>query len=354
MNHLFSLLSAGLLALLPLPLVAQEAISPAAIACSGTHQQINEQSYVRLGGIEQWVTIRGEHCGNPVVLIVHGGPGNPNTPYAHPPYQAWEKDFTLVNWDQRGAGKTFARNPVLPDAQGNDLTVERMAADGNELAAMLRTHLRVNQVILMGGSWGSVLAVHMAKSRPDLYRAYIGTGQMVSHADNLPASYRKVMALARAAGDANTVAVLESIGAPPWTNPRAMGMLRRASRPYEANTAVPAPASWRAWAPAYATEQASASYEQGEDYSWIQFVGLKGNGMLSTIDLPKLGLDFKLPVFIVQGSDDLVTVPDVAKRYFDAITAPQKEFFLLARTGHDPNPPMIEAQYRILTTKVPK
>ncbi len=349
-----SCFAAGLLALLPLAVCAQSLPLATPLACHAGQPKVDEAGYVRIGGIEQWVTIKGDNCANPVILFAHGGPGNPNTPYADGPYRAWEKQFTLVEWDQRGAGKTFARNRVKPGDDGPLLSVEQIAHDGTELAGLVLSHLTAKKAILMGGSWGSVVAVHMAKARPELFAAYVGSGQLVSHADNLPASYARLMEKARAAGDTKAIATLDSIGAPPWSNPRAMGMMRRISRPYEAKTAVPAPAAWLALAPAYATPQALADYEAGEDYSWLQFVGLKGNGMLSTIDLPKLGLDFKLPVFLVQGEDDLVTVPAVARRYFDAIAAPHKEFFLLARTGHDPNPPMIAAQWRIVTTLVPQ
>jgi alpha-beta hydrolase superfamily lysophospholipase len=77
-----------------------------------------------------------------------------------------------------------------------------------------------------------------------------------------------------------------------------------------------------------------ADYAAGEEFSYVQFVGLEGNGMFATVDLPKLGLTFELPVFMIQGSEDLVTRPEVAKRYFDRIVAPQKEYVLLPRTYH--------------------
>ena len=95
-----------------------------------------------------------------------------------------------------------------------------------------------------------------------------------------------------------------------------------------------------------------ADHEAGEEFSFLQFVGLNGDGMFSGIDLPKLGLRFDIPVYLVQGAEDLVTTPEVAKRYFDDIVAPHKEFVLLPRTGHDPNEAMIEAQYGILKTRV--
>lgn len=322
---------------------------PGSTKCLSNAQEVKEEGFISIGGIEQWVTIKGAHCSNPVVLFLHGGPGNPLSPYAGSVYGAWEKEFTLIQWDQRGAGKTYGRNR---DTAQSELTIERMTQDGIELASYLIKHLDKKKIVLLGGSWGSVLGVHMAKSRPDLFHAYIGVGQLVSYQENQAASYRKILALARTADDTKTLSAIETLGPPPWVNPRNFGILRRATRAYEAKTSTPAPESWWVPSPDYATPDMQAAYEGGEDYSYLQFVGLKGNGMFSLIDLPKLGTTFELPVFMVQGSEDLVTTPDVAKRYFDTIVAPQKEYVLLPRTGHDPNAAMIDAEYNILKTRV--
>jgi len=74
--------------------------------------------------------------------------------------------------------------------------------------------------------------------------------------------------------------------------------------------------------------------------------------MFSTIDLWQLGSRFDVPVFLIQGSEDLVTVPEVAKRYYDSLSAPDKAFILLPKTGHDPNPMMVDAEYEVLRTRV--
>lgn len=327
--------------------IASSAAAPATETheCVRSGGKIAEERFVQIGGIEQWMTIRGASCANPVVLIVHGGPGNPMTPYAEQLYGAWEKDFTLVQWDQRGAGRTFGRNK---DSADETLTVERMAQDGIAVAEYVSRRLGKQKLILKGGSWGSVLGVHMVKMRPDLFAAYVGTSQLISHRDNGLASYTKVLERARAAGDSKTVATVEALGPPPWKNPRNFGILRRATRVYEGKGTDPAPKAWWAKAPAYATAQAEAEYEAGEDYAFLQFVGMEGNGMLSTIDLPKLGTRFDVPVFLIQGTEDLVTTKEVTKAYFDSIVAPHKDLILLERVGHDPNTAMVEAQYKVL------
>lgn len=331
-------------ATLPLP-----AVGAPARTCDAGAPAVDEQGFVKIGGIEQWLTIKGANCANPVLLFIHGGPGNPMTPYADALYGAWAKDFTLVQWDQRGAGRTFGRNPDLSEAR---LTLAQMTSDGVEVAQYAAKHLGQEKVIAFGGSWGSALAVHMLLVRPVLFSAYVGTSQMVSEPENAQASVAKLLVRARADKDTQTVATIEALGAPPWTNPRNFGILRRATRTYERKVTTPAPETWWIPAPDYATPAAQADYEAGEEYSYLQFVGLKGDGMLSQLDLPALGTRFAMPIFLVQGEEDLVTTPELAKAYFDTITAPEKAFVLLPRTGHDPNAAMTAAQYDLLKTRV--
>ena len=336
------------LALLMLPVPAEARYTPAAAgarACAG-QAPVSEAGFVPIGGIEQYVTISGSSCANPVVLFLHGGPGNPLSPYAGI-YRAWERDFTLVHWDQRGAGRTFGRNPV-PEA----LSVAQMTRDGIAVAEHLRARLGARKIILVGGSWGSVLAVHMAQARPDLFHAYVGAGQLVDYRENLAASYAALLARARSAGEGATVATIEALGPPPWTNPRNAGILRRATRVYERRVTVAAPEGW--WMPSaeHADAASQAALESGDDFSYLQFVGTAGDGMAATIDLRRLGRRFAIPVYLVQGAEDLVTVPAVARLWFDELSAPAKEFRLLPATGHDPNLAMVEAQYALLMTRV--
>ncbi|HYI09192.1 MAG TPA: alpha/beta fold hydrolase [Thermoanaerobaculia bacterium] len=318
---------------------------PAAARSCAPGVPIDEQLFVPAGGIEQWVTIRGKDCANPAVLFLHGGPGNTLTPFAEAIYGGWAEDFTLVQWDQRASGKTYGRNPPAEDSV---LTVQQMTEDGIAVAEFVAARLGRKQVILLGGSWGSVLGVHMIQARPDLFQAYVGVSQLVNKVENQQASYSRVLALAREAGDTTTLAALEAIGAPPWRNPRHPGVMRRATRVYEAKTTTPAPPSWWVRSPEYATETMLADYGAGEDFSFLQFVGWKDDGMFSTVDLPKLGFQFAVPVYLVQGSEDLVTVKEVTERYFARIDAPRKKLIVVPRAGHDPNEALNEAVYGVL------
>lgn len=316
--------------------------------CTTANKPVDEKGFVRIGGIEQWVRIKGSSCAKPIVVVVHGGPGNPNTPFADNLFQAWEKDFTIVQWDQRGAGMTYGRNPVTDD---EPLVLERLRDDGVEVARYVAKRFSRQKVILMGGSWGSVLGVYMAKSNPEMFCAYVSSSQVVSRASE-GASYDATMTLARAANDADSVAKLEALGPPPWTNPRNFGIMRRVIRKYEGLSTEPAPKTWWVYSPEYTTAKAEADYTAGEDYSWLQFVGMKGDGIESKIDLYKLGPKFRVPFYMVQGQEDLLTMPEPSKRYFDFIQAPRKKFVLVPRVGHDPNQPMLDAQYRLLRERI--
>jgi pimeloyl-ACP methyl ester carboxylesterase len=306
---------------------------------------IHEAGFASIGGIEQWITIDGEDCANAAVLFLHGGPGNPLTPYAQSIYGSWTSELTLVQWDQRAAGKTYGRNP--PDADST-LTIEQMTRDGILVAEYAAKRLGGKKLVLTGGSWGSVLGVHMVKTRPDLFIAWVGVNQLVSKVENQAASYARVLALARDAGDAKTVSALEAIGAPPWKNPRNFGLLRRATRVFEGKTATAAPASWWVRAQAYDTKEALADYESGEDFSFMQFVGLSDDGMFSSVNLPALGFEFSIPVYLVQGAEDLVTVKEVTARYFEQIKAPRKKLVIVPAAGHDPNEALVRAHLEAL------
>lgn len=319
--------------------------------CVAAHAAVDEAGFVPIGGIEQWITVKGADCANPVILFLHGGPGNPLSPYAAAIYGAWAEEFTLVQWDQRGSGKTYGRNP--PD-EDSALTIERMRDDGIEAAEYLAGRFGKDRIILRGSSWGSILGVSMIQARPDRFLAYLGVSQLVSYEENQSASHAAVLERARAGNDYEALAVLDEVGPPPWTDPRSFGKVRRIIRRYEAKvTSAPPGYGWQA-DPAYATPEDLAHAEAGEEYSFLSFVGYRGDGMFSKVDLPALGTRFDVPVFLVMGAEDLLSTPEVARRYFDTIDAPEKAFVVVPNAGHDPNQAMTEAELRLLRERINK
>jgi pimeloyl-ACP methyl ester carboxylesterase len=295
-----------------------------------TPNGIDEAMFVPIGGINQWITIRGQNRDNPVVLFLHGGPGAPTNLLDYPFARVWTPSFTLVQWDQRGAGKTFSSGGT----SAADMTVDRMTQDGVELAQFLRGHLHKNKIIIVGHSWGTILGVHMAKTRPDLFYAYVGAGQEANVQENETVIYARVLDTAHTLGDTKAITELEGSGPPPYHVMKALTTQRIWAQAYEhADTYT-------------ADEQVSSLYAPG--YSLLDllhavqsirltlatFLGPTMTGPLMTVNLNSLGPDFAIPMFVFEGPDDYITSPELAKAYLETLNTPQKEFVMLPAGGH--------------------
>src|SRR5262249_15755531 len=146
-----------------------------------TPNGIDEATYVKIGGLEQWITIRGEDRNNPVLLLLHGGPGDATNHWGYAGFRNWLKYFTVVQWDQREAGTTFGRTGA---SAGSSINIQRMVQDGVELAELLSKKLHKDKIVLVGHSWGSIRGVFTAKARPELFYAFVGTGQVADPTRN--------------------------------------------------------------------------------------------------------------------------------------------------------------------------
>jgi pimeloyl-ACP methyl ester carboxylesterase len=291
---------------------------------------IDEAMFVRIGGIDQWITIRGQERDNPVLLFLHGGPGVATSPYPRDVLFDWTKDFTLVQWDQRGSGKTYGRSGPL----AADVTIDRMAQDGVEVAEFLRQHLDKKKIILLGLSWGTTLGVHMAKERPDLFYAYVGTGQMVNAAEAERITYRQVLDKARARGDHQAVRELEQIGPPPYSSQAAMGVQRKWGRAYEPGLPSNLSMILTVLFDSDLGFGGLRDYIRGIVNSQDHFIGVAADGPDTKVDLPALGTDFAIPMFVFEGAEDDVAPAGPAKAYVDSMVAPRKQFVAIANAGH--------------------
>jgi pimeloyl-ACP methyl ester carboxylesterase len=293
-----------------------------------TPQGIDEERYVEIGGIQQWIHIRGNDRANPVLLLLNGGPSvswAPLTLWLRP----WEGTFTLVYWDERGEGKTIERDGI---ASAATMSIQRMTADGIALAAYLRAHLHKKNIIVLGHSWGSILGIRMVKQRPDLFAAYVGTGQVSNLTASLRIAYATMLLQARAAGNERALTELAAIGLPPYgANIRKAGVLFRW-------IAVFAPVSDQRTIRAVAPAMLTAPNYSLQDIRF-RTAGMRSipHGMYAALletNLERLGFAFRVPVYIIQGADDSITAPSLAKAYYDRIEAPRKAFALIPGTGH--------------------
>jgi pimeloyl-ACP methyl ester carboxylesterase len=288
---------------------------------------IDEGKYVEIGGIEQWITIRGEDRGNPVLLFLHGGPGDATNPWGFAGFRTWLRYFTVVQWDQRGTGRTLGKTgPTI----GPTITIDRMTRDGIELAEMLRRTLNQDRIILVGHSWGSILGVWMVKTRPDLFYAYVGTGQVAADPTrNYTVAYDEVLKAAKRRGDQRAVTELEQVGPPPWPDGRGYGVQRRWANLFEgADRFLPSTLGLALSAPGYTARDVN---------DWLSGQRLSAERLVpqtKAVDSAALGGEFAIPVFVIQGAEDFTTPTSLARGFVASIHAPRKAFVTIEGGGH--------------------
>ncbi|MER7988861.1 alpha/beta hydrolase [Streptomyces noursei] len=288
---------------------------------------IDEAGFVRIGGIDQWVSIRGEDLANPVVLEILGGPGASNLVFL-PRTHVWEQHFTLVRWDMRGAGFTFAAGG--PDGQG-ELSLERLHRDALEVTAYVRTRLGVPKLLLVANSFGTVLGLRLARNHPELYSGYVGTDQNVIDGGRERSAYDAVVDRLRTAGRRRELAAVLAMGADrrAWTVRQVaeFNKLVLTSDPlsYDTMKTVVIRSLW--FSPLH-TLRGLRAYLGAMTYS--ERLHLQA----ATVDERAEGTTFAIPFFLFQGDGDVLTPPGPARRFFDDVSAPHKEFELIRDASH--------------------
>jgi pimeloyl-ACP methyl ester carboxylesterase len=287
---------------------------------------IDEASYVSIGGIEQWVTIRGQDRANPVLLFLHGGPGDVTNPWTFALFAAWEKSFTVVQWDQRGAGRTLRRtgHSVAPT-----MTLDRMAQDGIEVAEYLCTHLQKDKIIVVAHSFGSILGLRMVSARPDLFYAYVGTGQVGDNIRNYSVAYDALLRKAQATANQTALDDLRRVGPPPYKSGEGYRVQRKWANRFEgADQFLYGTIGLTLVAPGNSVQDMNDSAD-GQMLSGERLVP-----QTRTLEPKDLGLNFAIPIFFLQGAEDFTAPTELARRYFASIKAPRKEFVTLKGGGH--------------------
>jgi pimeloyl-ACP methyl ester carboxylesterase len=292
--------------------------------------RIDEAAFVPIHGLEQWLTFRGDDRANPALLVL-GGPGVGLSAFA-PLFAAWERDFTVVQWDQPGGGATHANNG---EARTGALTIERLVRDALAVAEHARERLGKKRVVLLGASGGSILALTIASRRPDLLSACVCTGAFVDWRRQDAASYALVLARARAEHDAAAIAELERIGAPPYLDTATDAIKSKyagAFTPVEA-------AAIAAVRPILETPPAGATYMShglvlGDPRALATAAYDKLRAELTSFDARRLGRAFRVPMFFFQGEHDAYSVTDAVRDYVAEIDAPRKLLEVVPGTGH--------------------
>jgi proline iminopeptidase len=298
-----------------------------------TPNGVEEQLQIDIGGVKQWITVRGKDRNNPILLMIHGGPAAPETPMSFWFQNGWEEYFTVVQWDQRGAGKTYNAND--PAVVGPTLSLGRIVEDSNEVVDYLRQRYGKQKVFVLGHSWGSLVGLSLAQQHPEKLYAYVGMGQVINGVEGERVGYEWTLKKARDAGNAEAVKELQAL------------------EPYpEKNGDVPLDKIniERKWSVFYGGLTKGRDdfdyYGKVErfspDYRLEDVAGVgKGSGLSLPRLLPYLAsfnftnvTKFKTPIVIFAGRNDYTTPSPVAAEWFKHVQAPKKKIVWFEESAH--------------------
>jgi pimeloyl-ACP methyl ester carboxylesterase len=293
---------------------------------------IQESYKTKIGGIDQWLNVRGQDKANPIVLFIHGGPASPLTPTIWQFQRPIEEYFTVVNWDQRGAGKTY--DEADPDSISDSIHISRYVDDAIEVAEHIRNRYHKSRIILMGHSWGTIVGLNAALKRPDLFYVYVGIGQVINTRDNERISFGYALEQARAHENASAISELESTAPYPGDKPITRERIIIA----------------RKWAQFYG---GLSAYREASEYFFhapllspeydARNICAIDKGNLFTLGkiLPEfLNVDFTnirsfpVPVVMFMGRHDYTTPSTPTSTWLSKVTAPYKQGVWFERSAH--------------------
>jgi len=294
---------------------------------------VEELLPIQINGIAQWISIRGRDRRNPILLFLHGGPGSPTMPAAYTFQSPWEDYFTVVQWDQRGTGKTYASND--PKALSSTITIEQMTSDAEEIVRYLQKRYDKKKIFLLGHSWGSVLGVALAQRHPEWFYAYLGVGQMVNGQRNKEDGYQ--FALEQARANHNSEAEHDLLSIAPYPGDPGTLTFERIGKQ-------------RKWLMYYGGltygrtdfKYESDAEELSPDYTEKDLDGVDDGSLYSLShlldSLIALNYDsvtnFTCPIFLFEGRHDFDVSSAIAAEWFQHLQAPSKKLVWFDNSAH--------------------
>jgi len=349
---------------------------------------IDELYAVQIGGVEQWIQIRGHNKNAPVLLYLHGGPGGTAIRFSHEFQRPWEEYFVVVNWDQRGCGKSYL---PIEEVRGT-MNLQQALTDTEEVIEHVRQKLGKDKIFIVGQSWGSVLGANMAKRHPEWLYAYVGMGQFVCKLEHERDGFEQALAIARQDGDRATLEALSSLDRSlPYPDRMAQNqreydfslpeqlppdfsiptpLTRDVDKFSEASRQLLNRHGMMTWYQLRDAEQTSAvmkavglnshtlsfselwrtvfppAYDQRPDrylYEYAVRTDLKTH----------VGFEYEVPIFFFTGAHDLQTSKNISTAYFERIVAPRKELIVFENSAHgmvleEPGKLLIELVTKVL------
>ncbi|MEU0404746.1 alpha/beta hydrolase [Streptomyces sp. NPDC006197] len=288
---------------------------------------IDESGFTPIGGIDQWLSIRGDDRRNPILVELHGGPGASNLPY-HSRTREWERHFTVVRWDMRGSGKTFAHGG--PAGQG-EMSLRQLERDAAEVIEHVRARLGVAEVVLVGCSFGSLVGLRLARSRPELISAYVGTDQNISGGGRNRTAYEALVDRLPRAGKRKELAAVTTMGPD-----RSVWTIEHYSQ-FNKHTVGSDPRTLDTFKRVVLGSLLSSPlHTLREVRSFIKAMDFSEQLAPEAVSVDEWaeGTTFQVPFFIFQGAHDVITPPEGVRVFFDDVTAPVKDFALIDDASH--------------------
>jgi pimeloyl-ACP methyl ester carboxylesterase len=296
---------------------------------SKTIKSINVIEKIQLGGVTQWISIRGRDISKPIMLFLHGGPGASRRYYN---YQL-EKIFIIVNWDQRGSGSSFSE-----EVSKELINVEQLISDTNELVEFLKKKFNRGKIFLVGHSWGSFLGICAAYRYPNNFYAYVGIGQVVNGKMNEQISYNYTLDMARKYNNSKAIEELTTISRIEdglYCNGRT-GIHKERQWLYELGESKSKKVSFFRWLNSIIAKRIfsldKVQYKKGLNFTAENLWGWSDNVDLFT-QIPQINV----PTFILTGRYDYISTFELASKYYNQLEAPIKELIWFEWSSHAPH-----------------
>ena len=287
---------------------------------------------VRINGSDQWIEIRAWSTDNPVLLSIPGGPGQSDLALSRPTLGTLAKDFVVVSWDQRGIGKSYA------SFDPEKLTTSRAVADTIALTNYLRRRFDERKIYLFGESGGSIIGVLAVQQHPELYHAWIGSGQMVNPHETDLRIYHDLLAYAAAHHDSGLATTLRGYGPPPYKSVYAYGYVMQQYDKLAGDYTEP-----KAYTDALNRSSVGPFGVLGSEYTLPEKMNVL-RGLIDvfsvmypqwqTIDFRRTAERLRVPVYIFTGKHELAARRDLAFEWFKRLHAPIKRLYIYPDAGH--------------------